>query len=791
LLEAATAQRADHPTAVQDLADAYLASDRVEEGLAIYRANLSLSPEEQQLVIGQALLNAGRIEDGLRELESFVNSRPDDPAGLLALAQGYRRAGQSAGFDASLLNQQADETFQALLDIAPDDLALRILVGNFLLAQQQSARAATLFQGVIDVLQQDGRLAEVRQASEATTAETGVLLEDVSLWQAWIGLARAQQQLGRFDEALQAAEAGEALRPDVPAFALQIGDILRAAGRTDEALAAYVRAAELGTSITPLTRQGDLYLRLGQPDQALQAYEEALALAPGDADALLGLAQAYALRGGGVDQADFANAEARLKRAAQLAPGNVNVTLALGDLYTAYGRHDGAAEQYRQALAAQPDDPLAQGRLASALLAAGELEAALQEQIKLVDLKPGDRGALLGLAVTYRALGQPDDAEAAYSQLLQQNANDPVVLVALGDLQVEQGLAAEAVALYQQALDSSADPLTAAQAADQLGKAYLRLGQVDRAQGIAEDLLRDQPALDRGYLLLGSIYEAQGDLEAALAIYQQGISQAGSALALQLRLGEIYLRLGQAAEAQAVYEALTKSAPRSVDAFVGLARSHIAQLPDLQALRTDWAAQALRSALRLNPNATAAHSAQGDLYSALQRPDDAASAYAAALSSRRSGADDSALRLKLAGAMAAAGRWEEALQEYQRLVIANPNDVAMAMALGNAYAQSGRSQQALTQYRRVNQIAPSFPFAYIRQGELLDAMGLRDQALAAYQAAARAAPDNADVVLTLAVAYRQRGMTPEAIAAFEAGLAIDPAREAARLALEELRATGQ
>jgi len=283
----------------------------------------------------------------------------------------------------------------------------------------------------------------------------------------------------------------------------------------------------------------------------------------------------------------------------------------------------------------------------------------------------------------------------------------------------------------------------------------------------------------------------QDDPEAALRTYQQGIAQTERAVSLQLRLGELYLRLGRAADAQAVYEALTKSSPRSVDAFVGLARSHIAQLPDLQALRSDWATQALRSALRLNPNSTAAHIAQGDLYSALQRPDDAANAYAAALAGRQSGADDSALRLKLAGALAAAGRWEQALQEYQRLVIANPNDVAINMALGNAYAQSGRSQQALTQYRRVNQIAPSYPFAYIRQGELLDELGLSAQALAAYQAAVKAAPDNADVVLTLAVAYRKRGMAPEAIAAFEAGLAIDPAREAARLALEELRAKGK
>ncbi len=86
-LEAAVAQRADHPTAVRDLADAYLASDRIEEGLAIYRANLNLAEESQQLVIGQALLNAGRIDAGLAELQAYVDSRPEDPAGWLALAQ--------------------------------------------------------------------------------------------------------------------------------------------------------------------------------------------------------------------------------------------------------------------------------------------------------------------------------------------------------------------------------------------------------------------------------------------------------------------------------------------------------------------------------------------------------------------------------------------------------------------------------------------------------------------------------------------------------------------------------
>ncbi len=296
----------------------------------------------------------------------------------------------------------------------------------------------------------------------------------------------------------------------------------------------------------------------------------------------------------------------------------------------------------------------------------------------------------------------------------------------------------------------------------------------------------------RGYLLLGSVFEAQNDPEAALAAYQQGISQVTAPLTLQLRLGELYLRLNRPVEAQELFDSLTKSYPRSEDAFVGLARAHIGQLPDLQALRTDWANQALRAALRLNPRSIAALSAQGDLLIALQRPAEAATAYQTALASRAAGSgDDTALRLKLANALAAAGQWQPSLQEFQRLAVVNPSDVGIQMALGHAYRASGRAQQALTQYRHVNQIAPGYPHAYIRQGEVLDELGQRDQALAAYRAATVVAPDNADAALTLAVAYRKRDMVTEAIAAFEAGLAIDPTRAAARTALEELRATGQ
>lgn len=774
-LEPLAAQQPDNAGITQTLADAYLAAGRIDEGLALYSDRLATDPATQALVMGQALLAAGQLDAGVQQLEQFAAANPDRLDGLLALAQGLATAGRS---------EQADAAYQQAIRAGSDTLPQRILYGNFLLGQQQAERATTVFEEVIAGLEQANRLDEVRATDAADTT-------DVALWQAWIGLARAQQQMGDFENALKTAQAGEALRPDLAAFPLQSGDILRALQRNDEALAAYDQAASLGSALVPLTRKGALYLRMNEPDKALAAYEQALLVNPGDVDALLGSAQAYAQRGAGVDQTDFTNAETRLKRAAQASPQNTAVTLALGDLYAAYGRYTDAVTQYSTVTTAQPDNATASQSLVNALLAASQTEAALQEQQRRLTLAPEDRTAQLGLARIYRVLGRYADAETVYRQVLTKTPDDPVALIALGDVYLAQGLADQAIPSYEQALEHTSDTEITAQAVDQLGKAYLQQGNADAALKLAETQIADAPTLARGYLLLGSVREAQSDAEGALAAYTAGIAQAEDTLALQLRQADLTLQQGRAADAQALYEALTKSQPRAVDAYIGLARAHIAQLPDLRALRLEWAEQALRTALGLDPNATAAYVTQGDLYTALERPADAAKAYRAALASRiGSATDDSALRLKLADALAAADNAAAAMQEYQRAAIANPTNLGIQMTLANAYRQLNRADRALAQYQRINRLLPSYPFAYIKQGELLDELGEADAALAAYQAAVQAAPNSADAVLTLASVYRKRGMIPEAIAAYETGLQLDPAREAARTALDALRAGG-
>ena len=783
LLEQAAARQAERQETVPvdtltGLADAYLANGQIDQGLAIYLERLSLDPQQAPLVIAQALLNAGQSERAVETMRQYVADRPDDPAALALLALVLRQTGQA---EESLL------PLAQAVELDPDYLPSYIEQGDALLDLGRADEAEARYRVVVDRLQ-----GTTDALAAAPPADPAPVFEAIEPWRAWTGLARALQIEGRLDEALALAREVEAGRPEVLQTPLLVGDLLRAQGDFDGAQQAFTRAVAVAPrSAVPVVRQADTYLRSGDLTAAQERFEAALNLDPTNADGLLGLAHAYALAGGGTGAVEFRKAEARLKEAIDFAPDNVSPYQALGDLYLAYDRPEDAVAQYETARQLAPADLLTLGRLGSALLAAGKPEDAITVFKQRVTQAPADKGALLDLAAAYRTVGDYDSAESSYNQLLALAPDDLGVKISLGDLYMERDEPERALPLYEEAASRASDPDQLAQARDQLGKAALRLGDDARAESLATSLIETRPELSRGYLLLAAVRETRGDLDGALAVYSDGVAKTEDPLPLQLRAGDLLLRLGRAPEAQTLLQAAVQTNPRAPDAYIGLAQAHIAQADDLRALRFEWARGALQSALQLDPNSAAAYSAQGDLMMAYDRAGEAADAYLKALDLRASQTDDTVIRVKLADAYAASSQWDPALQEYQRVAVANPTDLGLQMSLANAYRQAGRQPQALQEYQRITQIAPDYPFAYIKQGELLDETGLSRQALTAYEAAVQAAPDSADAVLTLATAYRRLGMTDQAIAMLERGLQLDPTRQGAREALERLKGGGQ
>ncbi|MCB0253809.1 MAG: tetratricopeptide repeat protein, partial [Anaerolineae bacterium] len=487
------------------LADAYLAADQIDEGLAIYLERLDLDPEQAPLVIAQALLGAGQNERAVETMQQYAAERPEDPAALALLGLVLR---QSDRVEESL------EPLAQAIELDPDYLPAYIQQGDALLDLGRADEAETSYRVVVDRLQ-----GTPNALAAAPPADPPPVFETIEPWRAWTGLARALQIEGRLDEALALAREVEGQRPEVLQTPLLVGDLLRAQGDYDGAQQAYDRAVAVAPrSAVPVVRQADTYLRSGDLTAAQERFEAALSLDPTNADGLLGLARAYSLAGGGTGAVEFRKAEARLKEAIEFAPDNVASYQALGDLYLAYDRPEEAVAQYELARQLATTDLFTLGRLGSALLAAGKPADAIAVLEQRVTQALGDKGALLDLAAAYRAVGDFDSAEASYNQLLTLAPDDLGVKISLGDLYMERDEPERALSLYEEAATRASDPDQLAQARDQLGKAALRLGDTARAESLATSLIDSRPDLARGYLLLASVRESQGDLEGALAV---------------------------------------------------------------------------------------------------------------------------------------------------------------------------------------------------------------------------------------------------------------------------------
>jgi TolB-like protein/DNA-binding winged helix-turn-helix (wHTH) protein/Tfp pilus assembly protein PilF len=157
---------------------------------------------------------------------------------------------------------------------------------------------------------------------------------------------------------------------------------------------------------------------------------------------------------------DWEQAEASLKKAAELEPGNVEVLRYRSSLYRVLGRQDEAIEIYREVIAVDPLRARSYSSLGGQLYCAGRYEEAdvmLQKALELNPKKENDRlirgqillaqgrpqqalaeiqqeiggdRKLFGEALAYHSLGRPQDSDAALQQLIVTRQQDSAFQIA-------------------------------------------------------------------------------------------------------------------------------------------------------------------------------------------------------------------------------------------------------------------------------------------------------------------------------------------------------------------------
>ena len=239
----------------------------------------------------------------------------------------------------------------------------------------------------------------------------------------------------------------------------------------------------------------------------------------------------------------------------------------------------------------------------------------------------------------------------------------------------------------------------------------------------------------RAYQERGHLTRYLGPETAAIRAYERALELNPTLIASWKNLAELFLKQGLTDQYQLVLKELERlnSLPaeiRSVASFLyegklfkaeRLCREYLKRHPkNTEAMRLlaligaklqvlDDAEFLLESALEFEPNN---FQIRTDYIGILQRRQKFSQALEQARLIQESDPDQNAFKLIYANALAAAGKYDEALELYLKELPNQPRNGTLHMAMGHAFKTIGNQQKAITSYERATKIRDDFGDAY-------------------------------------------------------------------------------
>jgi tetratricopeptide (TPR) repeat protein len=162
-------------------------------------------------------------------------------------------------------------------------------------------------------------------------------------------------------------------------------------------------------------------------------------------------------------------------------------------------------------------------------------------------------------------LGKPDEAYSHFQAAAQINPADPMSHSNLGAYLQEHGQLAEAIEQHKQTISLTSDAGLLAATYANLGAAYRKLGQDDKARDSYDQALRLNPNQSNAYLGLGQLLEKQNRLDEAISNYSRSVELRPTDTGFLL-LGHALESAGRRPEALAAYQAALKLSPDLAEA---------------------------------------------------------------------------------------------------------------------------------------------------------------------------------------------------------------------------------
>lgn len=385
----------------------------------------------------------------------------------------------------------------------------------------------------------------------------------------------------------------------------------------------------------------------------------------------------------------------------------------LGQLYYAYDLLLPARIAFANAALLDPDQFGWHYYLAAMHIAEGELDDALVELGRVLELRPEDLPSLVRRGRVLLDLGRIDEAEQAFDRVLELDPESAAAHQGLGEVRYKQGRVEEAIASFERALELQPE---ASSLHYKLGLAYRKVGDLDAARehlalnrfgevifpdpliSVLERFLRGS----RPHVKAGNRAMKNGDVELAVESYRTAVEADPEDALAQYNLGFALAHLGRADEAESQFRKAIELDPDYRNAHFNLASTLSKEG------RWEEAAEHYRKAYEIDPEDRQAHLELARSLAALGRTEEAAKELEAVISEAESYEAPLAAEAHtvLAALLEAQGRPDDAAEHYRRAQALDPESIGALRGLAVLLGRQGRFGEAAAQLDRVIELEP-------------------------------------------------------------------------------------
>ena len=283
--------------------------------------------------------------------------------------------------------------------------------------------------GLVTRLGRNGMSVARTDPRKAIRELTALLAEDPGMLVVRRTRAVAYETAGQYEAAIRDLRALEKDGALTAEDSVVLGDSLRLAGRTKEAVAVLERTATKNPRFAqPWLSLAAVFVKEKKLGEAAAAYEKVLEISPDHIEALRGLGDIALMRG------DLDAAAARYGRVVEMDAGDAGALSKLGVVKVRSGRADEGIALFRKAVEREPRNAEALLYLAGALASGGRSAEAIPYFERALAAGPRSPMALNGLGLTRLALGDSAAAATAFRESLRLDPDQPDVAKTLQGL---------------------------------------------------------------------------------------------------------------------------------------------------------------------------------------------------------------------------------------------------------------------------------------------------------------------------------------------------------------------